>query len=181
MKINKRKIKILSLFGLTIIVLIFFLIYPLLIVIKNSSQEIIRAKNELSSFNQKIENLDKIKEGFRACEADLAKIDTLFADLNMPIDVIKFWEEAAGQSEVLVEINSSGLKKSDLDIWNFIPFQITIFGDFNNFMKFLNKIENGPYLIEIYNMNITSRGLDIGQITSPGAIEANLTVKVFAK
>jgi len=82
----------------------------------------------------------------------LEKIDDLFADPEVPIEFINFLEKNAGKSQLSIEI--SPMAKKETEPWPSLSFQISTVGSFSNFLKFLEKLETGPYLIEISNLNV---------------------------
>lgn len=185
----KPKQKILlnsAIFGAVILVLIIFLIHPLFKEIKKNSEDLILAKKELIFLQAKIENLEEFKEIYRALEPDLEKIDLLFIDPGVPIDFIKFLEKTGVDSRVSINISPISIKKSKIDPWSLMGFQITLAGSFSNCLKSLEKIETAPYLIEIQNLNIrrlTEREIQIKEFEkiSPGDVKTTLLIKVFSK
>ena len=150
----KRKIIIISIvFGAVTLSLIFFVIYPLLTGVKKNSQELILAKKELVSFKTKTEEFEQSKEVYRDLKTDLEKIDELFVNPDVPIDLIKFWRETAKDSGLLIDISPTSLEASETVLWGSMGFRLSLIGSFSNFLKFLEKIETAPYLVEIQNLS----------------------------
>jgi len=165
----KRKIIIFSIiFGIVNLALICFLIFPLIKGIKKNSQDLVGAKKELSLFQAKVGGIEQATKSYEKVKSDLDKIDKLFVDPEVPIDLIKFWEKTAKEAGLTIEISPVSLKKSEADPWNSIGFSLILNGSFPDFLKFLEKIENSSYLIEVQGLTVKDVRLD-------------LTAKVYTK
>jgi Tfp pilus assembly protein PilO len=152
---GNKKILIASIiFGLIALLLICFVISPLLRGIKEDSEEIVALKKDLILFQNKINNFEEAKESYENMKSSTEKIERLFIDPSIPIDLIEFWERIARESEVSIDISPVFLKSSETDPWNSISFQLTLTGSSPNFLEFLEKIETSPHLIEIQNLNV---------------------------
>lgn len=149
----KKIIVISIIFGIVVIILLCFVIYPLLSGVKKNSQELILAKKELVSFKTETEEFEQSKEVYRSLKTDLEKIDQLFINPDVPIDLIKFWRETAKDSGLLIDISPTSLGAEETVLWDSIGFRLDLIGSFSNFLKFLEKIETAPYLIEIQNLS----------------------------
>lgn len=195
---TNRKILLISIvFGLVVLILICFGVYPLLKRIKNNSQEFIAIRKDLILSSGQIGSLAEIKKIYEEIEPDFEKINQFFIDPEVPLDLIKFFEKTAEDSKVSIDISSSSalkkselkkseLKKSGKELRGSLGFQISLVGSFPNCSRFLEKVETGPYLIEIQDVNIKRlteaelKSLKYEQF-SPGAVSANLAIKVYTK
>lgn len=155
-------------FGIVIIILLCFVIYPLLDGVRKNSQELILAKKELVSFKAETEEFEQSKKVYGSLKADLEKIDELFINSDVPIDLIKFWRETAGDSGLLIDISPTSFGAKETVLWDSIGFRLDLIGSFSNFLKFLEKIETAPYLIEIQNLSAKN-------------LKQSLTIKVYIK
>lgn len=175
---TKRK-TIIFLVIIEIVVLIFigFLALLQLKEIKRISQELSELKKELILFQGKTEDLEQFKETYQKLEPNFKKIDRLFVDPGIPIDLIKFWENTADESGLLIEISPVFIKPIESDPWEPIGFQLVLTGSPQNFLKFLEKIEAGPYLSEVQSLVIAKQEKE----AEGGGVKATLLVKVFAK
>jgi len=183
---NKKIFLISIIFTAFLLILICFVIYPLFKEIKKSSENLIVVRKELTLSRDLSGNIGQIKKLYGEIEPDFKKIEGFFIDSEAPIDLIKFWEETASDLKILINITPISMGIKEADPWNSIGFQMNLVSSFSNFVRFLEKIENSPYLIEVLNLNI--RSLDESELKSPkyiqfsaGDINANLVVKVFAK
>ena len=167
--VPKKKIIISSIiFGIVNLALIYFLIYPLVQGIKRSSQNLVRTKKELTLFQTKVEEVEQAKENYEKLKSNLDKIDKLFIDPEIPIDLIKFWEKTADDSGLSIDISPVSLKPVAADSWSSIGFSLILTGFFPDFLKFLEKIETSFYLLEVQGLTVKD-------------LKADLMVKVFTK
>jgi len=183
----RKKIIIFSIiFGLISLALVCFVIYPLFKEIKKNSGELISLKRELALSKNETEKFGEIKEVYENLEADLEKIDKLFIDSEVPVELIQFWETIAKDSGLLINISPTSSTTAEGETWDSIGFQITLSGSSSNFLEFLEKTETGPYLIEIQNLvvkKITGGEFVVEGYTefSSEDVNANLLIKVYTK
>jgi len=174
----KKKIIIFSLiFGIASISLVCFAIYPLFKGIKSNSEELIIAKRESILLQDKTEKIEQFRKTYEDLRPDLEKIDHLFTDSEAPIDLIKFLKKTAEDCELLNNISSVSVRTAETDPWSSLGFQITLDGFLPNFLKFLEKIETAPYLIETQKLavkKVGGSGLNLG-------VSATLVIKVYTK
>jgi len=169
----KQKIIIISIVcGISALILTFVLMYFVIEGIERASKDFIAAKNELVGPEEEIERPRTAERSYEDIEGELKKIDQLFVSSEVPIDLIKFWEEAARESNLSIEISPTSLNIAEEDIWDSLGFQINSIGSFPDFLKFLEKTETGPYLIEVQNLTIRK---------SSENIKATLITKVYSK
>lgn len=183
----RKKIIIFSIiFGLISLTLVCFVIYPLFKEIKENSGEFISSKKELALSKNETEKFGEIKEVYKNLEADLEKIDKLFIDSEVPVELIKFWEDIAKDSGLFINISPTSLTTAEGETWKSMGFQITLSGSSSNFLKFLEKTETGPYLIEIKNLAVGKitggklREKEYAEFSSED-VSANLLIKVYTK
>lgn len=186
MSVSKKILIICLSFGVVILLLLCFLVYPFVKSISLGSKEIIQAKKDLVLFQKKNIDLQNIGESYYGYKDNLDKIEKLFVDPKVPVDLIEFWEKIASDSEIFIDIAPASLKVGEDEAWKSISFQIRLVGSFSSFMKFFEKIETSPYLVEIKNLSINRIAkenlfsLEYGQL-SLGDVNASLVVKVYVQ
>ena len=184
---NKQKIIInLIIFGIITLVLIIVVVFPLLKEIKKNSGEIISVRKEIVLSKTQAEKFEEYREIYEKLTPDLEKIDNLFVNPELPIDLIEFWEKTAADSNLLIDISPALPKSAETDSWDSIGFRVILTSSFSNFSKFLEKIEASPYLIEIQNLVIKriEKGefrLEEQELTPSEDISATLVIKVFTR
>ena len=183
----KNKINLSLIFFLILaIFLLAFLIYPLLKDIKNYSNEIISQKKEVSSLENKIEDLEEFRKNYAKIKPNLEKIETLLTNSEAPIDFISFLEKTSRDCHLTIKIVPAAITKKTEESWASLSFSIILTGSFPNFLRFLEKLESGPYLIEIQNLSIkrlpeTELKSKEFENLSLGDIQASFLIKVFTK
>ncbi len=180
---KKRVIAIIIFTGTMILILAIFIASFLFARIKENSEEFIGIRTKINLSEKQIEKFQEHKNNYEKLTSDLEKIDKLFINPDVPLDLIKFWEEMAEEAGLSVEISPFVPQQYKTDDWDFIGFKMILTGSFSGFSKFLEKTEAAPYLIEVQNLGIrrlTKR--DFGhEAMSTNSVQADLSVKVFAK
>jgi len=184
MTIKRRiNLSIIILF-LLLIVSFLFLFGPLFNGIKQDSEKFSSQEEQISLLENRIENLGNFKKTSIENEPNLKKIDSLFIDTAVPVDFITFIEKTADSLGLSHKISPNSLVKNEQDKWTSLVFEVNLDGSFPNLMKFLEKMENSPYLIKIQKLNINS--LSEGTIktkiikeVSSGDVEAVISIEVF--
>lgn len=167
---------ILTIFAIISLLLIILIIYPLFKGIKKSSQELISSKQTLVSLQSKINNLERFKEINEGLGPSLTIMDSLFVNADLPIDFIKFLEKIASDTKLSINVSPATAPKKGTDLWPSISFQISLNGSLPNCLRFFEKIEVVPYLVEAQNFSVKR----IGEEPQENAM-ANLSIKVFSK
>ena len=189
MKSNNKIYIILSIFASASLILAVFFIWPVLEEIGNNSKDLISEKNNLVTLAAQNNETDNFRKNYETYRPNLEKIDQLFIDPTNPVDFIKFLEDTATSSQITSQISlqpiPQGLHQSSQ---NFIIFQFSSDGSFSEMLNFAEKIEAGPYLIEIENLTIqTSEGPagaspeNIYNDYSSRKVDATFAIKAFIK
>lgn len=189
---TKKKINItIAIFLGSTILLIGFVICPLFQGIKNDSKELVSQKQKIISLEKKIENLGKFQIIWQGIEPDFQKIEKLFIDPEVPVEFISALEAIAKDCQMTIEISLTLSSGTEKDLWPSLFFQISSATSFSKFLKFLEKIETSPYLIEISSLNVrklTEAELaqpflqkELGEGNSLGDVAATFSLKVYTK
>jgi hypothetical protein len=158
--------------------LLIFLIFPFFNKIKEDSKEIIIQRDKLFSLSAEKEEFEKNKESIRKIRNDLAKFDNLFINPKLPLIFIDFLEKEAAENQLSIEISPLLIPSSKNEPWPSLSFQIKNEGSFPNFLKFLTRIENGPYLLEVTDLKlerVSEKELKTKKI------KAIFTIRIFTK
>jgi len=186
MDIKKKINIIIAIFlGLTIL-LIGFVIYPLFQGIKNDSKELISQKQKLISLETKIESLMQFQTLWQGIESNFQETEKLLIDPEVPVAFISSLETIAKDCQMIIKISSMPSSGTEKDPWSSLFFQINSATSFSKFLKFLEKLETSPYLIEISSLNV--RKLTEAELKSKefegnslGDVAAALSLKVYSK
>lgn len=185
MEIRKKIYYSLGIFVILTIVLIGFFVYPIGKEIKKDIREIIAEKEKIISFGKEKENLERMKKFFKeggtatseTYQSKFEKIKNLFVNSDMPLELINFLEENFQALQLDAKISSIHKKEKQNAAWPSLVLTISLKGSFANFLTFLNKLENAPYLIEILNLNMKK----ISQENQQPIIESSLLLNVYTK
>ena len=173
MKIDKKIYILIGVFIGAYLLLIILVILPLAGTIENNSKELLLTREELTFFSDARENLLNLEDAFQEIEPDSEKINTLLVDAEIPIDFINFLKNSAIQSSISLGVSLVDSRIIKEDAWSSLSSRLTLSGSFLNIMRFIDKLENSKYLIEVQELSIKKIGED--------KVGANLTIKVFAK
>jgi hypothetical protein len=179
---KNKKIIIASILGLIILSLISTVIFQTAKAIKTNSRALVFQKKELVLLENKIKDLEEFEKEYKTYKGELEKINKLFIEPENPVEFINFLNflrKTATDSEVAINISPPSQKKEvSSEPWPYITFQISGAGKFKNVIRFLEKIENSPYLIEISGLSLKIMA-EAEKKSSPGEISANLFLKAF--
>ncbi len=152
------------------------LIYPLFLNIKQNSATLIVQKGVLAELEKKSENFKWFRSTYEICRANFKKMDQLLVDREEPVEFIEFLEEEARISKLTIDLTPFTLKVGEKDFWPSTIFQVDMVGSFQNFLKFLDKIESSPYLITLSDFNLNKPTKNTN-----GDIAISFQMKVYAK
>ncbi len=168
--IKIRIILILSFLFLTIIAIIFF------VRINDLFLEAKEVKKELIILNQRQENIIEFKKNQDILNEKINKVESVFVDLKTSLEIITFLEQNAEKNDLFFNIIiPQTVRKEERDHWESLRIQITLKGEFLNFMNFLQELENSKFLLDILNITIYREKEGLQEI------EAVLLIKIFGK
>jgi len=168
--------------ALITVVLVVFAIYPLIKGIKEDSEELSSIKKEVALSKGEIGEIKQLQELLESLEEGSSKIEEMFIDAEVPIDIIQFWEKIAGEANLEITISPASIKEEKNERWEFISFQIQLSGSPENTLMFLEKLEKGPYFTEIENLTIkklTERDIGPTESLTINDVRTTLLVKAF--
>ena len=183
---STKKIIIFSAAALAIIILaLVFGIAPLFLKIGNITDKIIAEKKSAISFEEEVTVAEQFEESYENLELNPQNIDNFLASSSAPVDLIKFFEDTARESSLFIEISAMPVEKLEEDLWESIGFRLELSGSFLNFLKFLEKVENGSYFIQIQRVQAEkdlSRNASLEEGSPSGkSVKVILDIKVFTK
>jgi Tfp pilus assembly protein PilO len=182
---TQRKIYLtLVILAVVIIVLLFFLIRPLVAKVKAVSDNFIEKNNSLASFEERgTDYLARLRGEYLDIESQIPEINKYFLFPNEVIDFILAIEEIATLSSNYQEIKEVGSSEEDI-----LSFQILLRGNFPNLIKFLARLENMEYFIDIHSLQITRitererSGLEKeGIMVLVGDVKSTINIGVYVK
>lgn len=177
---TKNKINLSIVISLISAILIFvFVIHPTFQEIETNSRELVSQKEGLSYLEARITVLEKFKIFSRESKEILEKTDSLFTDSEVPVEFISFLERSSRESQLEIGILPISVGKTRKDPWPSLVFQVTATGLFSDFLSFLERMENSPYLIGIQKLDVNKLARE--EVLPTGEVKAVFNIKVFTK
>ncbi len=136
------------------IVLAVFAVRPLFRSIKNASERMALEKAIFSALKIQTASLDNFQKDYSANQPILTQTKEGFVDFKAPVDFIEFLEEQAFQDNVYLDVLPLVSFSQQGDPWQVLNFQIIIAGSFVECRRFLETLENGTFLIDIFQFSI---------------------------
>jgi acylphosphatase len=149
---NKKTILFSVFFLFFVFLFIFCLILPTLKEVKKTSKEISQTKLKLEGITKRQEEIEKFKKLYPEIKEDLSRFENSFVNKEIPIDFVEFLEKMAKDLEIQGQISILSSSKDS------ISFQIKGVGAPENVFKFVEKIENCNYLIQVERIRISKLG-----------------------
>ncbi|MCX6758389.1 MAG: hypothetical protein NTX14_01645 [Candidatus Nealsonbacteria bacterium] len=122
--------------------------------IENIGSKLNEQDRDISVLNERIAKAKEFRVFRSQNEDELAKLEKTFVGADPPLDFINFLEDVSRNCQVDSSISASAISKTEKDAFPSINFQVALTGTFSSAMKFLKKIESGPYLVEINSLAI---------------------------
>ena len=171
--IGKNIVILIIAFG--ILGLLFVWLIPQLIgKISTTLQDIQQASKERQINEIKVRNFGK-KENLQLFHQQIDSIkssllNNLFIDPEIPLDFVAFVESEAKNLDLSIKISPYNLKpSSEKSTWDFVSYQVEVqTNNFGDIYKFLKRLENSKWLLEIYSLEIYPK-------------EENLKAKIILK
>jgi acylphosphatase len=146
----KKKTTIFLLISLLLFFLfIFLLILPSIKKISETSKEISKTKARLEEISKQQEEIERFKKIFPDIKENLLKFENSFVSKEIPVDFVEFLEKMARDLQIRSEISILSSSKDS------ISFEIKGAGSPENVFKFLEKVENCNFLIQIERLRIS--------------------------
>jgi len=172
---KNKKVIFAGILGITSLIFI-FVIFQTIKALQENSQALISQKKELILLENKIKDLENFEKEYREKKEKLKKINQLFLKQDEPAEIINFLNflrKTATDSEIVLNISPFLQKKE-----NSLTFQLSGRGEYNNMMRFLQKLENSPYLTEISNFFLKTTREKEALVSQ---IEFNLALNILTK
>jgi len=184
--------KLIGSLGISLLILIIFIqlvAFPLIVKIKNTSQEYLTNQGILTALHQKETLFRELEKTYQEREDDLLMIEDTFLKTEEAVGFISTLENIAQQTGNKFEIKTvssfAPLPEEEGD--SFLVLRISLWGDFSSLLSFIASLEDSPYppyrLIEVDSLNIKRLGkLDLANLSSNlriGDLETIVGIKIF--
>ncbi|MFH1575359.1 MAG: type 4a pilus biogenesis protein PilO [Candidatus Nealsonbacteria bacterium] len=162
--------------GIIAMLLIGCAICPLFFSIKQNSETFLSQKRTLVELEKKSNDLKIFQSTYETYDANIKKMNQLLVDREEPIEFIEFLEGEAGNSKLTIDLTPLTLKAIEEDFWPSMSFRVDMAGSFQNFLKFLDKVESSPYLIALSGFSLNKP-----QQNTNGDITISFQMKVYTR
>jgi len=148
--------------------------------IKESSKDISSAKSALALSKIQVEEIEDFKSKYGTYVSNLQRIDRAILDPQNPLGFIEFLENLASEENVNLII--SPLSPSKEPEFKTLSAQLALEGKFINTLNFINKMENGAYLVSAQNLTVEHTGVSkTGTESSEKMSRANIAIRVLTR
>ncbi|OGZ26982.1 MAG: hypothetical protein A2365_02665 [Candidatus Nealsonbacteria bacterium RIFOXYB1_FULL_40_15] len=165
-------------FAVVLILLIFIIIIPFFGDVEYYSGQVLEKKKELALLKSEIEFLESSERKQLEVASDIEKTKSFYVDKDAPINFISFLERTAGSAGLDINISAVDSSKSQT-----LGFNLFLKGNLLSSLKFLNKIESGPYLLEIQSLNLKKnqeKKLINGKYVDLNEVDMNIKIIVYS-
>jgi Tfp pilus assembly protein PilO len=149
-------------FGAILVLFFVFVFIPFQNDLKKNKEEYSFQKEKKALLEYKRLNIDSLNEEYKEAEIKVDELKDFFFSSENPSQALNYLEEESNNYKI-GELSVSEISSfEDGEPWPYFSFQISFNSSFENFSKFLDKIENAPLMLEIERLSLTRSGENIG-------------------
>lgn len=141
-----------AVFLLILAVLVFFIAFSFW-KIKKESSIFLAEKSQIAVLTSQSVDIESFKNNYDSYKDNFQKIEAMFVDQQNPLSFIKFLEDSAVLSKVEISISPPSYVQEGAQ--KFINVQVSCSGQLPGELKFLETIENGPYLVSVQSVSLS--------------------------
>lgn len=153
----------------------YFVIYPTLRDIQSISDSIKKERDDLETKYQRGQLLRQLVQDFEKVKNEKDKLNTIFIESGKELEFVTMLENLASKYNLDQEIKISTKDVNKESIISALPLDISLKGDYNQILRYLNEIEASSVY---FNINNIDAKLDRPLI---GTIIINLSGNVYNK
>ena len=162
---NKKNIIWLGVTTAVFVAVIVLLITPLMQNISSLTKDHYDKRVKLAILQKQSSNITTMKRDYSKIQDDINAISQVFIPKKETLKFISTLENMAAQNNVTQKIQLEGIRISDLEQETRevkqMPIGLSLSGDFNNIVKYLNQIESLSYYINFNKLTFTGSGLSV--------------------
>jgi len=141
---------------------------------KNFSQNIVLQKKVQNLLELRIKDFENFQKNHFFYQSIFKKIENSFVNKEAPIEFMEFLEKEAKDASLSIKISPFVVSAKEKGYWVSLGFQILLQGNFSNCLRFLERVEQSPWLVEILQINVE-------KISEINDVRFSLKIKVFTK
>lgn len=152
---SKNKIYItVGVFIIIFLVLIALGAIPFLGKVKQSSQNLVAQNSLLNLVNARIVEVEGFQDNRSQLRQDLNRIESVFIEEDSPVIFLNSLESIAKRTELSIDIFPSAASSETTDLWSSVGFRLSIEGDVENCLKFLEILEHSKWMFDILYLSL---------------------------
>lgn len=156
-----------------------FAVFPLLKSIAKTTEVLQTQKQKFSELEASQKALEDFRRFKTANTDQFSKLKSFLVDTENPSSFFAFLENLADSQLFSLRIVPQEPKTIPGDLWPSIDFQVSSRTSFPKLFAFLEKLETGPYLLSIQNLQATQKeGPPAGEA---GEVEFSLFFRAYGK
>lgn len=131
---------------------------------------------ELEDLKTQEQHIREFRETRSSFSATLQSLDNLFIDANNPIAFLEFLEAAASRQGLSIDVIPNSPLRLPQDLWASMTFTVHSKGPYQSAVRFLETLDNAPYLLEMREVHIAVHK------ENPGSnVDFSFVVKLYTK
>ncbi|RLC40360.1 MAG: hypothetical protein DRH33_00110 [Candidatus Nealsonbacteria bacterium] len=159
-------------------------VFPVITEIERSTELLKFQKKALGRFESRVESFKTFQKDFPLYQPTLDKLEDLFVAEDAPIRFLEFLEKEARDFDLSIKISPFKISQKKEDPWEVVGFSVVFWGKFQDCLRFLERVEKGPFLVEISQLSVekiseASSALKEFENLQPGDTYFNLVLKTF--
>ncbi len=169
--------------------LLFLAVAPLFRGILEESDNFFQKRKELASIELLAQSFEDFEDNyyFYAQELEVMRwllMQEVYIDPELPINFINFFKEQAEELGLSLKIlpgSAKSRESKENDLWQEAAFRVEGTGNFQDIMRFLERLENSRWLVEITNLNLTEHSPRQEREAPPQAdlVHLNVSMRVL--
>lgn len=173
MRINKNII--IAAFFLFFAFATVFVFCPLIANIKKIALAIGDQKALVAAYDRRVEAARGFSDFAKEEKPGMDSVAAAFADIAMPLDLINALESAAAGTGVDIEFLPLAQDPS------FMRIEMNLSGDSLGVWRFIEKMENSPYLSEVESVSVSLSASLASRLLKENNVIARVLLKIYAK
>ena len=152
---NKTTVYLFFLVWASLFFILFFLVLlPLFKDIDFLSSELLFQNRAIKLFDLRDKNINTFKKSYNLKIDEIKTLESVFISREAPINFIEFLEKEAADNNLEIKIKPLNINSIKNKNWQPIGFTVIVGGDFPNCLKFLDRLENNHWLVDILNLRM---------------------------
>ena len=172
MKSKQKVVIALAFFAVCSVIFLGVLVYPVFRGVLEDYKKVLAHKREILQLKEDASSSREFEMLSVQYAKEFGQLEGLFVDSKIPIAFFRFLDETAALLAVQIEKSPGAAQQIEGDRWPSFEVRLAGRAAYPNVMAFLQKIENGSYLLEVKSLKMSKTGREV---------EFSLSLKVFTK